>query len=75
MDTTAEELVDAGTLRNSGAEETVVEVQVTWFDGSGELDSWSDLESVSPGGSTAWSVSTAWPDPVQGKLRCEITLI
>ena len=75
FDTTAEQLVDTGMLQNSGTEEAVAEVQVTWFDDTGELDSWSDVQSVPPGGSAAWSVSTAWPPPVQGQLRCEITLI
>ena len=75
FDTTAEQLVDTGTLQNSGNEEAVAEVQVTWSDDTGELDSWSDVQSVPPGGSTAWSVSTAWPEPVQGNLRCEITLL
>lgn len=75
FDTTAEKLVDTGMLQNSGTEEAVAEVQVTWSDDTGELDSWTEVQSVPPGGSTAWSVSTAWPDQVQGNLRCEVTLI
>ena len=75
FDTSTEALVDTGVLRNAGTEEVVAEVEVTWFDDTGELDSWTDVESVPPGGSTAWSVSTAWPEPVQGRLRCEIALI
>ncbi len=75
FDTTTEELVDTGMLQNTGTEEAVAEVQVTWSDDSGELDSWTDVQSIPPGGSTAWSVSTAWPQPVQGTLRCDITLI
>ncbi len=75
FDSATEELVDAGMLQNSGAEEAVAEVQVTWSDDTGELDSWTDVQSVPPGGSTAWSVSSAWPEPVQGRLRCEIALI
>ena len=75
FDTTAEKLVDTGMLQNSGTVEAVAEVQVTWFDDTGELDSWTDVQSVPPGGSIAWSVSTAWPDRVQGNLRCEVTLL
>lgn len=75
FDTASEQLLDTGMLQNSGTEEAVAEVQVTWSDDTGELDSWTDVQSVPPGGSTAWSVSTAWPPPVQGTLRCEITLI
>lgn len=75
FDSSTDELVDAGTLGNAGAEEATAEVQVTWSDDTGELDSWSDVQSVPPGGSTAWSVSTAWPEPVQGDLRCEIMLL
>ena len=75
FDTTAEALVDSGMLQNSGTEEAVAEVQVTWSDDTGELDSWTDVQSIPPGGSTAWSVATAWPEPVQGRLRCEIALI
>lgn len=75
FDVTTEEFVDTGTLQNSSTEEAVAEVQVTWSDDTGELDSWTDVQSVPPGGSTAWSVSTAWPQPVQGTLRCDIALI
>ena len=75
FDATTEELVDTGMLRNSGTEEAVAEVQVTWSDDTGELVSWTDVQSVPPGGSAAWAVSTAWPEPAQGTLRCDITLI
>ena len=72
FDASLEELVDSGTVQNSGPEEVVVEVQVTWFDDTGELDSWSDVQEVPSGDTVAWSVATAWPDPIQGSLRCEI---
>ena len=75
FDSSTEELVDSGTLENAGEAEATAEVQVTWSDDTGELDSWTDVQSVPPGGSTAWSVSTAWPEPVRGTLRCDITLI
>lgn len=75
FDASTEELVDTGMLRNSGPDEAVAEVQVTWSDDTGELDSWTDVQSIPSGGSTAWSVATAWPEPVRGRLRCEIALI
>ena len=69
-----EELTDSGTLVNSGTEEATVEVEVIWSDASGELDSWSTIETVPAGGNTTWSVSSAWVDAPQG-LTCQTALI
>ena len=73
-DENAEELTDSGTVANSGAAEATVEVEVTWSDATGELDSWSDIETVPAGASTTWSVSSAWVDAPQG-LTCQTALI
>jgi|GEM_PF-5259493 hypothetical protein len=69
------EMVDSGTLHNSGTEAAVAEVEVTWSDSTGELDSYTDLETVPPRGSAPWSVSDNFVDtPPQG-LTCQIALI
>ena len=46
------------------------EVEVTFSDASGELTSTSDVESVGPGATVAWSVSDDWPEAPSGGLRC-----
>jgi hypothetical protein len=69
------ELVDSGMFHNSGTEDVVAEVEVTWSDTTGELDSYSDLQTVPAGGSQPWSVSDNLVDtPPQG-LTCQIALI
>ncbi len=70
----ADELLDSGHVLNTTAEEVTAEVEVTWVDSTGDLDSSSTLQTVAPGESTAWSVSTPISDPPQG-LTCRVALI
>lgn len=69
-----DQLLDSGQVLNTTAEEVVAEVEVTWVDSTGELDSSSDLQAVAPGESTEWSVATPISDPPQG-LSCRVALI
>lgn len=69
-----DQLLDSGQVLNTTAEEVVAEVEVTWVDSTGELDSSSDLQVVAPGESTEWSVATPISDPPQG-LSCRVALI
>ena len=74
FDPVAGVLEDSGTLHNPTGEEAVVEVQVTWSNPAGELDSWSDLVTVPAGGTADWSVSTARVEVPVG-LTCQTALI
>lgn len=69
------EMVDSGMVYNDGTEEAVAEVEVIWSDATGELDSYTDLETVPAGGSTPWSVSDTFVDTAPQGLTCQIALI
>lgn len=74
-DADAEELADAGSLTNSTSNDPgPVEVEVTWVDSTGELDSWSDLVLVGPNATEHWDISTGALDPPQG-LSCRVRLV
>jgi hypothetical protein len=70
-DADAEDFEASGTVRavtGSG----VVEVDVTWSDATGELDSASDIVEVAAGGTASWEASTALSDPPRD-LTCRVT--
>jgi hypothetical protein len=71
-DPDAQELQASGTIRGANGS-GVVEVDVTWSDGTGELDSSSDIDEVEPGRSVPWEVSTGAFGPPQGALTCRAT--
>ena len=69
---------DAEDFEASGAVEAVsgsgvVEVDVTWSDATGELDSASDIVEVAPGRNASWEASTTLSDAPQGNLSCRVT--
>ena len=69
-----EQLLATGSVTNSGNQDAEPEVEVTWSDSSGELDSWSDTVPVGAGATEAWDMSTDWADPPAG-LSCSVAII
>ena len=73
FDGDAGELVDSGTVHNPGSDDAIVEIDVSFVDATGELDSASDVEQVGPGETVEWEVSTIAFDPPEGSLSCDVT--
>lgn len=70
------DLTASGVIRNDNSSDAVVEVEVTWVDGSGnEIDVSSDLAVLAPGEEAPWDVLGASVDPPNGTLSCRIALL
>jgi hypothetical protein len=75
-DADAGELMNAGTLHNpSTTLEAAIEIEVTFVDATGELDTASDFQSVGPGQTVSWEASTLAFDPPSGTLSCQVSQI
>jgi hypothetical protein len=72
-DADAGELVDSGTVTNPSGDDALVEIDVTFTDATGELDSASDVEQVGPGETVEWEASTLAFDPPSGALSCQVS--
>jgi hypothetical protein len=68
---------DAGTVTNRSGSEVTVEVDVDYYDRTGQLlDSDFDDAAVEPGGTATWSTSTDLYDdpPLGGQIVCRVSL-
>ncbi len=71
-DADAGELVGTGTVHNPG-DDALIEIDVTFSDATGELDSASDIQQVAPGETLDWEASTLAFDPPTGTLTCQVS--
>ena len=60
-------------MHNPGSGDALIEIDVTWIDATGELDSASDTEQVGPGETLDWEASTIAFDPPEGALSCQVS--
>jgi hypothetical protein len=72
FDPDAGELRASGTIRNTGGD-GIVEVDVSFNDATGSVDSASAVEPVGPGETVQWEASTIAIDPPSGTLSCRVT--
>ena len=74
-DADQQKLLAFGTVQNSSNSEISAEIEVTWSDSTGEIDTWSDLETVGAGASVPWSISDEWFESPDGALSCQATSV
>ena len=72
-DADAERARRPGTVHNPSGSQAVIEIDVTFSDATGELDSASDIEPSAPGETVEWEATTPAFDPPQGTLTCQVT--